>query len=60
VWDSLEPVWGSECLGGGFVVVVSVCVCECVFMFAACGRDRSRFGELSVQNVAMLFVCMFV
>ena len=26
MWDSLEQVWGSDCLGGGFVVVVSVCV----------------------------------
>ena len=54
VWDSLEKVWLSECAEVG--VVVCVCVCLC----AACGTVWSRFGGMSVQQVALWCVCVCV
>jgi len=45
VWDCLEQVCGIECAAGGFVV----CVCA----FAAYGTVWSRFGGVSVQQVAL-------
>jgi len=52
VWDSLEQVWGMECAAGSFVKCVSAC--------AACGTVWSRFGGVSVQQVALRCVCVCV
>ena len=53
LWDSFEQVCVSECAAGGFVLCVS-CVCD------ACGTFWSRFGGVSVQQVALLCVCVCV
>jgi len=58
VWDSLEQVWGCECAAGGFVVCVCVSVCES--MCAACGTVWSRFGGVSMLQVALKCVCVCV
>ena len=57
VWYSLEQGCGIECAAGGFVL----CLCVCVYVCAACGTIWSRFGGLSVQQVALMFVnvCVF-
>ena len=60
VWDSLEQFWVSEVITGGFVVCVClfVCVCACVSVCAACGRVWSRFGGLSLHQVALVCVSL--
>jgi len=52
VWNSLEQVWGIKCAAGGFLV------CVCVFGCAVCVTVFSRFGGLSVQQVALCCVCV--